>query len=192
MPACPASRERALQQRHMITAWHIVKKRNAARAFNGDGARLFGGRWNSPGIPVVYLAGTPALAVLEMAVHLDRPGLLGSFVLIPCEFDDAFVARVHPSALPREWRRSPAPAELAGIGDEWVERARSAVLAVPSAVIQQETNYLLNPRHPDFSRIRRFRDFCGSRAHRQAASRRVVAHSPHPLPRKHEDHEEDI
>ena len=137
----------------MITAWRIVKKRNAARAFDGEGARLFGGRWNSPGRSVVYVAGTPALAALEMAVHLDRSTLLDSFVLIRCEFAETLVARVDSSVLPRGWRRSPAPLELATIGDEWVERARSAVLAVPSAVIEQETNYLMNPRHPDFVRI---------------------------------------
>jgi len=138
----------------VITAWRIVKTQNAAGAFDGEGARRFGGRWNSPGVPVVYVAGTRALAVLEMAVHLDRSTVLASFVLIRCDFDERLVTAIDSSALPADWRRNPAPPELAGIGDRWVEQAHSAVLAVPSAIVEEETNYLLNPAHPDFVRIR--------------------------------------
>jgi len=136
------------------TAWRIVKKRHAATAFDGEGARLFGGRWSSPGVPVVYVASTRSLAVLEMAVHLDRATLLASFVLIPCEFDDRLVTIVNRSALPLRWRRDPPPPELAAIGDAWVKQAGSAVFAVPSAIIEEETNFLLNPAHPNFSQIR--------------------------------------
>jgi RES domain-containing protein len=137
----------------VLTAWRIVKKRHRARAFSGEGARRFGGRWNSPGLPVVYVASTRALAVLEMAVHLDRSTLLTSFVLIPCEFHETLVIAVDRAVLPVNWRRNPPPAELAAIGDAWVREAQSAVLAVPSAVIEEETNFLLNPAHPDFSKV---------------------------------------
>jgi RES domain-containing protein len=136
------------------TAWRIVKKQYAASAFDGEGALLFGGRWSSPGVAVVYVASTRALAALEMAVHLDRSTLLAFFVLLPCEFDDTLVTVVDRAGLPAHWRRDPAPPELATIGDGWVKQARSAVLAVPSAVIEEEMNFLLNPGHPDFSRIR--------------------------------------
>ncbi len=138
----------------MLTAWRIVKKQHAARAFDGEGARLFGGRWSSPGVPVVYVSSTRALAALELAVHLDRSALLASFVLIPCEFDETLVAKLDAAALPKQWRRYPPLPELAAIGDGWVKQAQSAVLSVPSAIISDETNYLLNPAHPDFSRIR--------------------------------------
>jgi RES domain-containing protein len=137
----------------LLTAWRIVKKRHASSAFDGEGARLFGGRWNSPGVTVVYLASTRSLAALEMAVHLDRSTLLASFVLIPCEFHARLVTAVDQSALPVQWRRNPPPPELAAIGDAWVKKAQSAVLAVPSALIEEETNFLLNPAHPDFSAI---------------------------------------
>ena len=137
----------------MVTAWRIVKKQHAARAFDGEGARIYGGRWNSPGVPVVYVASTRALAVLEMAVHLDRSRLLASFVLIPCEFEERLVIVVDPGALPPQWRRDPAPPELARIGDLWVRQRQSAVLEVPSAVIEEERNFLLNPRHRQFSKI---------------------------------------
>jgi RES domain-containing protein len=138
----------------MITAWRIVKKRHARRAFDGEGARRFGGRWNSPGVSAVYVASSRSLAALEMAVHLDPSALLMSFVLIPCEFAERLVTAVDRSALPSRWRRDPSPPELAAIGDAWIKEARSAVLAVPSAIIEHESNFLLNPAHPGFSQIR--------------------------------------
>ena len=138
----------------MITAWRIVKKRYAAHAFDGEGARLFGGRWNSPGVAVVYAASSRSLAALEMTVHLDRSMLLASFVLIPCEFAERLVTVVDHRTLPADWRRDPPPPSAAAIGDEWVRRAESAVLALPSAIIEQETNFLLNHAHPDFAAIR--------------------------------------
>lgn len=130
-----------------------MKKRYAASAFDGEGARVYGGRWNSPGVPVVYVASTRSLAALEMAVHLDRSTFLSSFVVIPCEFDERLVTTVAHDALPAQWRRDPPPSELAQIGDTWAKAAQSAVLAVPSAIIEEETNFLLNPVHPDFSKI---------------------------------------
>lgn len=137
----------------MVTAWRIVKKQRAARAFDGEGARLFGGRWNSPGVAMVYVASTRALAVLELAVHLDRSTLLASFVLIPCKFAERLVTRLDRAVLPSHWRRNPAPPELASIGDAWIKQAQSVVLAVPSAIIEEEMDYLLNPGHADFSAI---------------------------------------
>jgi RES domain-containing protein len=135
------------------TAWRIVKKRFAERAFDGEGARLFGGRWNSPGVPVIYVSSTRALAVLEMAVHLDRAALLSSFVLVPCEFNERLMTQVTAPQLPRQWRRNPPLPDLARVGDGWVRSAASAVLAVPSAIIPEEVNLLLNPAHPDFATI---------------------------------------
>ena len=89
-----------------------------------------------------------------MAVHLDRSTLLTSFVLIPCEFDERLVTAVAHGSLPPQWRRDPPPPELAQLGDAWANAAQSAVLAVPSAIIENEMNFLLNPAHPDFSQIR--------------------------------------
>jgi len=137
----------------MITAWRIVKRRHSGTAFDGEGARQNGGRWNSSGTAMIYVACTPSLAVLEMAVHLDRATLLNSYVLIRCEFEEDIVIATDRGSLPRDWRDVPGPHALAAIGDRWVNSGRSAVLSVPSAIIEQETNYLLNPVHPDFSRI---------------------------------------
>jgi RES domain-containing protein len=138
----------------LLTAWRIVKKRYAVSAFDGEGARLYGGRWNSPGVAVVYVASTRSLAALEMAVHLDRATLLDSFALIPCEFDQRLVTVVEVGSLAADWRDSPQPSEIARIGDTWAKELRSVVLAVPSAIIDGERNFLLNPAHPDFAQVK--------------------------------------
>ena len=138
----------------VITAWRIVKARHAANAFDGEGARAEGGRWNSPGTLVVYTSQSAALAALEMLVHVGRGSILSAYVLIPCTFDDALVSQLNRRRLPKNWRSYPAPSELQSIGDEWVKGGMSAVLEVPSADIDTESNYLLNPQHRDFQTIR--------------------------------------
>lgn len=137
-----------------LTAWRIVKARYAANAFDGEGARMEGGRWNSPGTPVVYTSQSAALAALEMLVHLGRGSILAAYVLIPCISDDPLISRLERKRLPKNWRSYPAPPELQLIGDDWVKSGTSAVLEVPSAVIDTDSNYLLSSRHRDFKRIR--------------------------------------
>ena len=137
-----------------ITTWRIVKARHAAGAFDGEAARVEGGRWNSPGVPIVYTSQSAALAALEILVHLGRGSILLAYILIPCTFNDAVVSRLHRRRLPKNWRSYPAPPELQLIGDEWVKSGTSAVLEVPSAVIETDSNYLLNPHHQDSQAIR--------------------------------------
>ncbi len=136
----------------MTTAWRITMARHAGTAFDGEGARIEGGRWNSPGLSVVYVAETAALAALEMLVHLD-PGFLPEYVRIPCVFNEALVVDLDRNQLPANWQSSPAPTELQQLGDAWLKSGSSAILRVPSAVVDIESNYLLNPLHPDFARI---------------------------------------
>jgi RES domain-containing protein len=137
----------------MATGWRIVKSRHASTAFDGEGTRLYGGRWNSPGTKMVYTSSTISLAVLEVLVHLQEASLLSSYSLISAGFDDALVERLDHSMLPDGWRAYPAPSELQQIGDEWVRSQRSAVLEVPSVLVERESNYLLNTAHPDFSSV---------------------------------------
>lgn len=136
----------------MPEAWRIIKEKHAATALSGDGARLFGGRWNSRGIRVVYTSSTNSLAALESLVHLNPP-VLFNYVAIRIEFDDALLETIPPKALPADWRVEPPPPSSKAIGDAWVREARSAVLAVPSVIIPGEPNYLLNPEHPEFREI---------------------------------------
>jgi len=137
----------------VLTAWRIVKAKYAATAFEGEGARLYGGRWNSRGLPVVYTAASPALAALELLVHLGSSNALAAYVAIRCRFHEHMVLRLDRQRLPDKWRSSPAVAELALVGDAWVKDGTSAVLEVPNVIIPDESNYLLNPHHADFESI---------------------------------------
>jgi RES domain-containing protein len=136
----------------IVTAWRIVKKRHVSNAFDGEGARVNGGRWNSVGVPAVYTAGSISLAMLEMLVH-EEPPLVSSYGVIPVKFDDALVENLKVSSLPRNWNAYPAPAAVVRIGDDWLRSRRGAVLRVPSAIVASESNYLLNPVHKGFSAI---------------------------------------
>jgi RES domain-containing protein len=135
----------------MPEAWRIVKSHRAATAFDGEGARLYGGRWNSPGVPVVYCAGSVSLAVLELLVHLQRTAALTAYSLIALRFDEADVERLDRQRLPASWRDSPPPAATQAIGDGWLRANATPVLEVPSTVVPGESNFLVDPRHPGFT-----------------------------------------
>ncbi len=136
----------------MTVVWRLLTSRFAATAFSGEGARLYGGRWNSKGVPVVYTAGSQSLAVLEMLVQ-DDP-LRARYIVIPATLPKALkVERLTDEQLPAGWRDIAARDVTQALGDEWLKRGSSAVLAVPSAVIPAETNYLINPLHPAFGKI---------------------------------------
>ena len=137
-------------------AWRIVKKKHIGRAFDGGGARRMGGRWNSPGVAMVYTSATISLALLETFVHADQEDLAaGRFLAIPVDIPAIVrVKQIDRKMLPKDWRKwDPSPPELRKIGDEWVREGRQAVLVVPSAVLPQERNYLINPANKDVKRL---------------------------------------
>lgn len=137
-----------------LTAWRICKRKHLKHAFSGEGARLFGGRWNNPGVAVVYVAGSQSLAALEMLVHLNASDLLAKYVLIPVEIEETMIASMDPGRLPKNWRRDPAPPESKAVGDEWILSGSSVVLRVPSTLVPSESNFLLNPGREDFSLLK--------------------------------------
>jgi RES domain-containing protein len=105
-------------------------------------------------VAIVYTSESLALAVLEFFVHLDprdAPDLVAVSVEVP---DDVRVGHVTERSLPKDWRTTPAPASLADLGTAWARGGATALLAVPSALVPRETNYLLNPAHPEFARLR--------------------------------------
>jgi RES domain-containing protein len=136
----------------MTTLWRLVTARFADTAFSGEGARLYGGRWNRKGVPMVYAAASQSLAMLEILVQ-DEP-LRARYVMIPATLPKRFkVEQITLADLPEQWNNPANRAHLQTLGSDWTRRGSSAVLAVPSAVIPAETNYLINPLHPDFARI---------------------------------------
>lgn len=137
----------------MLTVWRLVTARFARSAFAGEGARLYGGRWNRKGVSLVYTAASQSLAVLEMLVQ-DEP-LRARYVMIEARIPKGIaIDRIEIADLPSDWRDIAAREKLQAIGTEWARKQSAAVLAVPSVVIPAETNYLLNPLHPDFRRIK--------------------------------------
>lgn len=138
----------------MLTGWRIIRPRYAASAFDGEGARLAGGRWNSPGVAVAYLAASRALAALELLVHLPAARVLDEYVCRGVEFDDALARRLESGELPANWRAEPEGlAATRAFGDAWVRSRETVVLQVPSFVVPEEANFLLNPAHPDFAKL---------------------------------------
>jgi RES domain-containing protein len=136
----------------MQVVWRLLTARFADTAFTGEGARLYGGRWNRKGVPMVYTAGSQSLATLEMLVQ-DEP-LRARYVMIPVGLPKNLkIERVSAEELPADWRDLATRDQIQAIGTAWAKRKSSAVLAVPSAVIPAEFNYLLNPLHPSFSKI---------------------------------------
>ena len=136
----------------MIRAFRIVKTRRTDTAFDGEGARRAGGRWNSRGTRVVYLAKTISLAALEILVHLDDAGLRASYSFIPISFPASCVltpGKKDVAALPDDWADTPAPLSCARYGDKWAASNQSLILRVPSVIVPWESNFLLNPAHPD-------------------------------------------
>jgi RES domain-containing protein len=136
----------------MIRAWHILKTKHVAHALDGEGSRLHGGRWNSRDFRVVYASQSLPLAVLEILVHLQSVVPLAAYASYEFNFDERLLEEV-PDKLPPNWRTFPAPPELQQLGDDWIRSNSSAVLRVPSAVLANESNYLLNPLHKIFSKI---------------------------------------
>jgi len=137
----------------LIQVWRICRAEVASEAFSGRGAAEFPGRWNSKGTHVVYCAQSLSLAALEYLVNLDEYEVPASLVAIPCEIPGD-IARHALEHLPSDWAKPKAPPSTQRLGSDWVVSCRSAVLSVPSAVIPSERNYLLNPVHAKFKRIR--------------------------------------
>ena len=111
----------------MLSAWRLTKTKLIAGAWDGEGARKSGGRWNSPGIAVVYSSGTLSLALVEVLVHLPS-GILPAYSAVRVDFDESMVTAVGPRDLPANWRDYPPPPDTKAIGDLWVAQGSSLVL----------------------------------------------------------------
>jgi RES domain-containing protein len=134
--------------------WRICRRRYASESASGEGARLYGGRWNNRGVRVIYASTSLALAAVETFVHLEpnlRPADLVSIEgLLP---ETLAVGRIDPKTLPPNWHET-RDESLRRYGDKWIRAATTAALLAPSAAIHGEWNLLLNPAHPEFPRIK--------------------------------------
>jgi RES domain-containing protein len=129
--------------------------RRAQRALDGEGARPHGGRWNTPGRPIVHTSSTLALAALEYLVRLDVDEVPSDLAALTIEVpDDVEVEAVDPARLPAGWERVPEPAACKAIGDAWSDAGRTLALRVPAAPVPRELNLLVSPRHAAAPRVR--------------------------------------
>ncbi len=141
----------------MPRAFRLAKRKyslNKGMMLSGRGALLYGGRWNSPGRAIVYASHSLSLATLEVLVHLNAADKMMAYRCMALDIPDELVLPMDPADLPADWDALQVePRAAQSWGDAWFDEQVSAVLEVPSAVIPSEPNYLINPEHPDFTRI---------------------------------------
>lgn len=146
----------------MTRVFRVLRAAYARTPFDGEGAYRYGGRWSSPGTRLVYTSEHQSLAMLEYFVHLDPEDAPDDLVLATADVPaNLSRERIPVGEMPAHWRETPAPPELAQIGDEFVKKAETCLLVVPSALAVNENNWLINPQHADF--------------------RKITLHSPEPL-----------
>ena len=136
-----------------MRCFRLVDEDFLEAAFSGEGARLYGGRWNSPGVAVVYTAQSLSLAQLELLVHLEAEAVLrGHWRYFAVDVAPRTIMACESWIdLPPDWAAWPAPAATQAIGDRWIAASVSVALSVPSAVTPGEYNLLLNPAHPEYA-----------------------------------------
>ncbi len=138
----------------MPSAWRIVRAARVKGAFTGEGARVYGGRWNSRGTAVIYVSEHESLAALELLVHLTPLSPNARYLSFRLEWEDKLTGHFPVKNLPTHWNAEPPTFQTMQIGDEWVRAGKSVALAVPSVLSTSEMNFLLNPKHADFKRIK--------------------------------------
>lgn len=137
-----------------LHVYRLAKRKYRRDLWNGVGGTFADGRWTARGRPVVYAAGSISLAVLEFTVHYKRRGWIPATVLGRADIPDRVtLATIATERLPAEWRNPEPPVALREIGNDWLTRGEAAILRVPSAIVPEEHNFLLNPAHPDFGLV---------------------------------------
>lgn len=122
---------------------------------SGSGARLYGGRWNSKGFSVLYTASSRSLAALEALAHIPRKNLPTDFCIAAFHLPENISTKtVAVKSLPPGWRSATIHPSLQPIGNAWLKEGKYALLRVPSVIIPEEFNCLINPLHPDVRKIK--------------------------------------
>lgn len=134
-----------------MRCYRIVRPQWAKSALSGEGARLYGGRWNSSGRRCVYAAESRSLAILELLVHLVGPARGTEWSLLTIELPDESVPS--PSHLLDGWDAMPAGSSSQFVGDAWLASEAALALRVPSVVVPEESNLLINPDAAGFDSV---------------------------------------
>lgn len=129
-----------------------IAKQQYIQDLTGTGAKLFGGRWNHKGISILYTAETRSLATLELLVHTSPSLIPNDLNIIEIQAPESII-QINIKDLPKDWSTYPAPLTLADIGSKWANENKSLLLRVPSSIIKEEFNVLINPLHQDFKLV---------------------------------------
>ncbi len=126
-----------------------------ANDLSGTGSRIYGGRWNSPGMAAVYTSESKSLAVLEILTNTPPGILISYFSILTIEISGKFfIDEIPEETLPKNWNEFPAPDILARLGDKWLKQGQNLLLKIPSAIISSESNFIINPAHADFKKVK--------------------------------------
>ena len=132
-----------------------LSKKQFKNDLSGKGSEKAGGRWNSKGVPLVYTCQSRALCTAEIAVHTPLGIIPSGYWLTTIEFPDSSpVLEIEATILPKDWQSFPHPHSTQVIGDNFVAEGKYLVMKVPSAVVQGDYNYLLNPAHNLFNTVK--------------------------------------
>ena len=124
-----------------------------AHDLSGKGAEMTGGRWNNKGIAIVYTSESRALCMLEVAVHLPLGSLPKDYVLISLQVPDGSLQTISETYLSEDWNQFPPKPSTRQLGDTFVSERKKLLLKVPSALVPDEHNFLINPAHKDFPQV---------------------------------------
>ncbi|ETS29273.1 hypothetical protein BB987_19560 [Photorhabdus temperata] len=131
--------------------YRLTKSIYANDAWSGNGAKLYGGRWNYKGYSAIYVSTSIALAALEMLVHTRKEKLFDNYSLFSITIPDEHVDYLEHKYLPEDWKRDPASVSTMEIGTGWINVNESLALIIPSCIIPNENNAIINPHHPAFN-----------------------------------------
>jgi RES domain-containing protein len=130
-----------------------ITAKKYAEDLTGTGAAIYGGRWNKKGSPVLYTGENKEIALLETIVHTP-PMLIPKLDILTLEIPDDSITEIKISQLPKNWKLYPAPSILSEISKKWIDEGSTIALKVPSCIIHSVHNYILNCRHPEYSKVK--------------------------------------
>ena len=137
----------------MITSWRLTRPQYAVAPLSGEGSARYPGRWNLRGVRVVYVSESLSLATLEVLAHAENVSMLNQYVALKVSFPSESLTVLTSDELPDDWQSDPAPDTTRQLGNTWFNLRQTLALKVPSTLIPNEHNFLLNPAHPGFDHI---------------------------------------
>ena len=137
-----------------MNVWRLTRPQYAATAPSGEGSARYPGRWNVRGVRVAYASETLSLATLEVLAHAENLEMLNQYVALSVTLPPDSLTTLTLDELPEDWQTDPAPESTRRLGHTWFGARETLVLKVPSVLVPTEHNFVINPEHPDFARVR--------------------------------------